>query len=91
MIGESATAGMSSSKKLIPVPSGLFELFVSVRSNKKRFNEGRGIEGIGVPPDEIVEYDARDLAKGVDTLIARAEAILADFPEKEVRYSPPAR
>jgi carboxyl-terminal processing protease len=88
MIGESPTAGMSSSKKTIALPSGLFSLYVSVRSNKARFNGGRGIEGIGVIPHEIVEYQARDLAKKVDTLIARAEALLADFPRGKVPYQP---
>jgi len=73
MIGESPTAGMSSSKTTIDLPSGLFSLYVSVRSNKGRFNRGRGIEGIGVLPDEIVEYDPADLANGVDTLLGRAE------------------
>ena len=40
MIGESPTAGMSSSKKSIELPSGLFYLYVSVHSNKARFNGG---------------------------------------------------
>jgi C-terminal processing protease CtpA/Prc len=88
MIGESHTAGMSSSKKTIPLPSGLFSLYVSVRSNKKRFNGGRGIEGIGVIPHEIVPYDPKDLAKNVDTLIRKAEEILADFPQGKVPYRP---
>jgi carboxyl-terminal processing protease len=88
MIGESPTAGMSSSKRTIAMPSGLFSLYVSVRSNKGRFNGGRGIEGIGVIPHEIVEYAAKDLAKGIDTQIARAEAILADFPKGKVPYRP---
>jgi C-terminal processing protease CtpA/Prc len=79
MIGESHTAGMSSSKKTIELPSGLFALYVSVRSNKKRFNGGQGIEGIGVKPHEIVEYDAKDLDQGIDTLIKRAGEILSDY------------
>lgn len=87
MIGESPTAGMSSSKTTIELPSRLFALYVSVASNKGRFNGGRGIEGIGVPPDEIVEYRQEDLANGVDTLIARAEELLADYP-KGVPYDP---
>ncbi len=88
MIGESPTAGMSSSKEIIELPSGLFALRVSVASNKARFNKGRGIEGIGVIPHEIVEYDPEDLAAGVDTLIRRAEALLDKFPQKKVRYDP---
>jgi C-terminal processing protease CtpA/Prc len=59
MIGESATAGMASQKTTIPLPSQLFELYVSTHSNKGRFNGGRGIEGIGVVPHEIVELDPR--------------------------------
>ena len=88
MIGESATAGMSSSKETIELPSKLFALYVSVDSNKNRFNKGRGIEGIGVPPSEIVEYDPKDLAAGVDTMIRVAEERLAKFPQDKVRYDP---
>ncbi len=90
MIGESPTAGMSSSKETIELPSGLFALYVSVASNKGRFNDGRGIEGIGVVPHEIVEFDPRDLDAGRDTLIERAEAILRDFPAAIVPYEPKA-
>ena len=86
MIGESATAGMSSQKTEIALPSGLFSLYVSVGSNKGRFNGGRGIEGLGVPPHELVSYDQKDLAKGVDTLIARAEALLGKFPSDKVPF-----
>jgi carboxyl-terminal processing protease len=88
MIGESPTAGMSSSKTTIELPSRLFALYVSIASNKGRFNGGKGIEGIGVIPHEIVEYQAKDLAAGIDTLTARAEALLADFPHKDVPYDP---
>ncbi len=88
MIGESPTAGMSSSKTTIELPSGLFGLYVSIRSNKSRFNEGAGIEGIGVPPHEVVSYDARDLGKGIDTLIETAEARLAKPPRNAVPYNP---
>ena len=88
MIGESHTAGMSSSKKTIPLPSGLFSLYVSVRSNKARFNGGRGIEGVGIIPHEIVPYDPKDLANGVDTQIKRAEELLRDFPQGKVPYKP---
>jgi carboxyl-terminal processing protease len=86
MIGESPTAGMSSQKVEIELPSGLFVLRVSVESNKLRFNGGKGIEGIGVIPHEIVPYDPKDLSKGVDTLIARAEALLKKFPHNKVLY-----
>lgn len=86
MIGESSTAGMSSSKATIELPSGLFALYVSNASNKGRFNDGRGIEGVGVHPHEVVPYKAADLAAGVDTLIARAEALLREFPQERVPY-----
>ena len=89
MIGESPTAGMSSQKTEIELPSGLFKLYVSTGSNKARFNGGKGIEGIGVIPHEIVEFDPKDLAKHVDTLIAKAEALLAKFPQNAVAYRPP--
>lgn len=86
MIGESATAGMSSQKVTIELPSGLFGLYVSVRSNKQRFNDGKGIEGIGVVPHRVIELQQKDLAAGVDTLIREAEAILAAFPRDVVGF-----
>jgi C-terminal processing protease CtpA/Prc len=86
MIGESPTAGMSSQKTTIELPSGLFALYVSTSSNKGRFNGGKGIEGIGVIPHEIVEFDPKDLANGVDTLIKRAQVLLAKFPQEKVPY-----
>lgn len=86
MIGESPTAGMSSQKTTIQLPSGLFELYVSTHSNKGRFNNGRGIEGIGVIPHELVEFVPKDLAAGRDTLIVRAEALLAKFPADKVPF-----
>jgi C-terminal processing protease CtpA/Prc len=88
MIGESATAGMSSQKTTIALPSGLFSLYVSVSSNKARFNDGAGVEGIGVQPHEIVELNPKDLAKKADTLILRAEEILRSGPPKKVPYDP---
>ena len=88
MIGESPTAGMSSQKRTVELPSRLFSLYVSVASNKGRFNNDRGIEGIGVIPHEIVEYDPEDLENGVDTLIRRAEALLKKYPRDKVPYKP---
>lgn len=88
LIGESPTAGMSSQKTTIDLPSGLFALWVSVSSNKARMNGGQGIEGHGIPPHEIVEYDPKDLARESDTLIRRAREILMKFPEKLVPYRP---
>ena len=88
MIGESPTAGMASQKTEIKLPSKLFSLYVSVASNKARFQGGKGIEGVGVVPHELVPFDPKDLAAGRDTLIARAEALLAAFPQDKVRYEP---
>ena len=79
---------MSSQKETIALPSGLFSLYVSVASNKGRFNDGRGIEGIGVIPHELVAFDAKDLDREVDTLIAKAEALLQKFPAAKVPYDP---
>jgi len=88
VIGESPTAGMSSQKTTIELPSGLFSLYVSRRSNKAWYNKGRGLEGVGLIPHEIVDLDPADLAQGVDTLIRRAQELLADFPFEEVPYDP---
>jgi C-terminal processing protease CtpA/Prc len=87
-IGESSTAGMSSQKETIELPSGYFSLYVSVRSNVQRFNRGRGLEGIGVEPHQLVELEAADLAKGLDTAIQRAQELLAKFPQDRVLYDP---
>ncbi|HEX6885185.1 MAG TPA: S41 family peptidase [Planctomycetota bacterium] len=88
VIGESPTAGMSSQKTTIELPSKLFSLYVSTASNKGRYNDGKGLEGVGVIPHRIVEYDPQDLDEKVDTLIVTAEQILAKFPQKDVRYDP---
>ena len=87
MIGDSPTAGMSSSKTTLPVPSGLFGAYFSVRSNMGRFNGGRGIEGIGVPPHEIIAFDPAELAHGVDTQIRRAGELLRQgLPKEKVSF-----
>jgi hypothetical protein len=91
LLGESATAGMSSQKTEIALPSGLFTLRVSVASNMGRFAGGKGIEGRGVEPHELVPYAASDLDRGVDTLIRVAEERLRKFPRDRVPYVPPAR
>ena len=90
VIGESATAGMSAQKEQFDLPSGKWALHVAIGSNKGRFNGGKGIEGIGVPPHEQVEFKAKDLDAGVDTLIARAEELLKKFPQAKVPYDPKA-
>src|SRR5688572_21491200 len=88
MIGETATAGTSSGKTTIELPSRLFALYVSVSSNMGRFNNGKGIEGVGVPPHEVVEYEPKELAAGIDTLTRRGEQLLKKFPQDKVRYNP---
>ncbi|MFT7668137.1 MAG: carboxyl-terminal processing protease [Planctomycetota bacterium] len=88
MIGESATAGMSSQKEFIDLPSGMYRLFVSVGTNRSTFNSGRGIEGIGVAPDETVEFEPNELAAGTDSIIRRAEDLLKKYPQTKVRYDP---
>ena len=88
-IGDTPTAGTSSQKVSLPVPSGLFSAYFSVHSNKARFNGGKGIEGIGMSPAEIVPYDPVELTKGIDTQIRRAEELLSKkFPQGVVGYSP---
>lgn len=91
LIGDTPTAGMSSSKEKLPVPSGLFAAYFSVASNKGRFNGKRGIEGIGVPPNEVVPYEPADLLAGVDTQIRRAEEILKEGVPKSVAYRGPPK
>ncbi len=88
LLGESPTAGMSSSKETIALPSGQFELYVSVFSNKARYQGGRGIEGIGMQPHETVALDPEDLAQGKDTLIETGWERLRDFPKNKVPYRP---
>ncbi|HEX2750485.1 MAG TPA: S41 family peptidase, partial [Verrucomicrobiales bacterium] len=90
MIGDTPTAGMSSQKTRVPVPSGLFTAYFSIRSNKGRFNHGQGIEGIGVQPHEVVPWETGDLAAGIDTQIRRAEEILKNgIPKGLIDYVPP--
>lgn len=91
MIGATPTAGMSSQKTRIPAPSGLFTAYISIGSNKGRFNRGRGIEGIGVQPHEFTFWESADLAAGIDTQIRRAcEILKAGIPAGAIDYVPPA-
>ncbi len=41
-----------------------------------------------MPPNELVEYEPKDLAAGVDTLIRVAEERLKKFPQDKLRYDP---
>jgi carboxyl-terminal processing protease len=87
LIGDSPTAGMSSQKSDVTVPSGLFSVRFSVASNKGRFNLGRGIEGLGVPPHELTPYDPMDLRQGIDTQIRLAgERLAHGFPAGSVPW-----
>lgn len=90
LIGPGPTHGASGSKVTVEPPSKLFEVRFVVASNKQRFNGGRGVEGIGIPPHEVVEYDPKQLAAGVDPCIARAVELLAKpLPKARVSYVPP--
>jgi glutamate carboxypeptidase len=78
LIGDGPTAGTSSQKTTLAVPSGLFSVYFSVASNMRRCNGGRGIEGLGVAPHETVAYVPAEFAQGVDTLIHRAQRLLRE-------------
>lgn len=88
LIGEDTTAGMCSRTSSVQLPSGMFSLRVSTRSDMQRANDGRGIEGIGVAPHETVPYEPADLAAGIDSLVRRAEEVLVDYYQEEVPYDP---
>lgn len=91
LIGPGATHGASGSKKVVTPPSGLLSVRFVVRSNKQRFNGGRGIEGLGIEPHEVVEYDPELISEGIDPCIARALEIAEEgIPRKAVAYVPPA-
>lgn len=90
MIGATPTAGMSSQKTRVKAPSGMFTAYFSVHSNKARFNRGRGIEGVGVQPHEIVPNDPADAAAGIDTQLKRAcEILTKGIPAGVIDYVPP--
>ena len=89
-IGDSPTAGMSASKATITVRSGLLNVRFSISSNMSRYNKGKGIEGPGIPPHQVVPYDAADPAAGRDTQITSTETVLLKAtPSEEVDYVPP--
>lgn len=90
LIGPGPTHGASGQKETVEAPSGKFSIYFVVRSNKQRFNGGRGVEGIGIAPDEVVAYDPKVIASGMDPCIARAEELLkSPLPKKAVSYVPP--
>ena len=92
LIGPGGTHGASGSKEEVAAPSGKFAIRFVVRSNKQRFNGGRGVEGIGIEPDEVVEYDPKVIVQGIDPCIQRAEELLKKpLPKKAVSYVPPKK
>lgn len=92
LLGPAPTHGASGSKATVTPPSGLFEVRFVIASNKQRFNGGRGVEGIGVPPHEVVEYDGELINAGVDPCIARAlELFEKPLPKARVSYVPPSQ
>ena len=78
---------MSASKATSTVPSGLFTVRFSISSNMSRYNKGKEIEGLGIPPHQLVPYDPADLAAGRDTQITSAETVLLKAtPSEEMDY-----
>lgn len=52
--------------------------------------DGRGIEGIGVPPHELAPVQAAEFLNREDTQIKRATDLLkSGLPKDLVRYTPP--
>lgn len=94
-IGDTPTAGTSSSKTVITVPSGLLSVRFAIASNMGRYNKGRGIEGIRISPHQTVPYLPEDLTAGRDTQITIAENLrLTGFPSGRwitCRRPPPPR
>lgn len=91
-LGDTPTAGMSAAKMKLAVPSGQFSAYFAVRSHMNRWNKGRGIEGLGISPTEVLAYDPAEMLAGIDTQIRRAGQLLQDgFPPDSIDYRPPAR
>jgi len=90
LIGPEPSAGMSAQKQEIEVPSKLFKVRFATHSNKLRFQGGKGIEGVGILPHEIVPWDPALMQQGIDPMIRRAEELLkSGFPKGTVAYAPP--
>ncbi|MFN0126388.1 MAG: S41 family peptidase [Verrucomicrobiales bacterium] len=89
-LGDSPTAGMSAAKMKLTVPSGQFSANFAVRSHRHRWNKGRGIEGLGISPTQVLPYDPGEMLAGIDTQIRRAEQLLQiGFPPDSIDYQPP--
>ncbi len=88
VIGPTPTAGMSGAKEVVETPSGLLKIRFTVRSYRAGGASGPEIEGAGVAPHQVIAYDAKSLASGVDPLIAAAETLLEKgLPAAIVRYA----
>jgi len=68
------SAGSSSAKEYFTLPSGIATVRFSLRSRWRR--DGKPIEHNGIDPDEIVEPDPDEMARGLNSAILRAEAHL---------------
>jgi len=71
----SKTAGSSTSKKHWPLPSGLASVRISVRSRWR--SDRKPIEFNGIDPDVPVEADPREVSRGLNSAIQRAQEYLA--------------
>lgn len=90
LIGPGGTHGASGSKQVVQVPSERLSVRFVTRSHKQRFNGGEGVEGLGIEPHEIVEYDPKKIAEGIDPCIERAlEIAKKGIPRRAVSYRPP--
>lgn len=87
LIGPEGTAGMSGSKETATVPSGLFTVRYVVQSYRAGGGSGPAIEGHGIQPHEVVEYDPKILIEGKDPMIERAVELLKEgLPRETVKY-----
>ena len=70
----SATAGASSRKTTYELKNGLYKVQFSIKAYTGSLN--RPIERIGLVPDVPVVQSARDIAKGIDTVLETARKYL---------------
>jgi C-terminal processing protease CtpA/Prc len=66
------SAGATMGSRLHGHRTGVYTYATSVTDADLRMNDGKGIEGIGVTPDEKVLPSARDLREGFDPAMSRA-------------------